>query len=83
MSTTTSPNNARVKFRGHKEREMARTTMPGQVDPKMPKGSMSTPKAAKMAKPSRKRQRARMTARKAARRGLISDKAMAKHFGEE
>jgi hypothetical protein len=76
--TTISPNNARVKFRGHKEREMARTTMPGQVDPKMPKGAMKTPK---VAKPSRARQRARMTARKAAKRGLISDKAMAKHFG--
>ena len=63
---------------------MARTTMPGQVDPKMPKGSTKTPspvlKAA--AKPARVRQRARMRAKKAAARGLISDKAMAKHFGD-
>ena len=81
-TTTTSPNNARVKFRGHKEREMARTTMPGQVDPKMPKGSMKTPKTVvkAAAKPARVRQRARMTARKAAKRGLISETAMKKHL---
>jgi hypothetical protein len=36
----------------------------------------------KAAKPARMRQRARMTARKAAKRGLISEKAMKKHMGE-
>jgi Asp-tRNA(Asn)/Glu-tRNA(Gln) amidotransferase B subunit len=81
MASTTQPNNARVKYRGHQEREMAKpATMPGQVDPKMPKGSSSTPKT--VAKPSRMRQRQRMRIKKAAKRGLISDKAMAKHFGE-
>jgi len=40
-------------------------------------------KLPKVAKPSRKRQRMRQSMRKAARRGLISEKAMAKHMGED
>jgi hypothetical protein len=81
-STTTHPNNARIKFRGRKEREMAKTTMPAHVDPKMPPGSMKTPKAAKMQGPKYGK-RVRKRARSAFKRGLISEKAMAKHMGGE
>jgi hypothetical protein len=75
-STTTSPNNAAVKFRGRKEREMARKDGLTGVSTVMPKPAKPA------AKPARARQRARMTARKMARRGLISETAMKKHMGE-
>jgi hypothetical protein len=82
--SVTQPNNRAVKFRGHKEREMAKTKMPGQVDPKMPKGSMKTPKTVvkAAAKPARARQRQRQAFRKAAKRGLISDEQMKNFMGE-
>ena len=56
---------------------MAKTKMPGQVDPMMPKGSTKTPKAAKMQGPKHAA-RVRKRAKSAAKRGLISEKAMAK-----
>lgn len=73
-STTTQSNNARVKFRGQREREMAK--------PANPLTGETLPKAPKTAKPARVRQRTRMRMKKAAARGLISEKAMAKHFGD-
>jgi hypothetical protein len=108
-STTTSPHNVAVKYRGRSEREMppypkpksqaqnaamhaaaeGRSTLgiPKKVGAEFAKGASGTkvkglPKHVGAAKPSRARQRARMTARKAAKRGLISDTAMAKHFGD-
>lgn len=75
-STTTQPHNAAVKFRGQREREMAKTENP-MADDSMPKPP-TFPK-----KPGPKYgKRVRKRARIAAKRGLISPKAMAKHMGE-
>lgn len=73
-STTTSPNNRAVKFRGQGAREMAST--------EKPIGGLTTlPKAAKLPGPKHAA-RTRKRARSAAKRGLISDAAMKKHMGE-
>lgn len=75
-STTTSPNNRAVKFRGEGEREMASTMKPmtGATLPKI--GGAKRAPGPKYGKRMRKR------ARSAAKRGLISESAMKKHVGE-
>jgi hypothetical protein len=73
--STIQPNNRAVKFRGQGAREMASPN-------KLLTSGETVPKAAKIAKPSRVRQRARMRAKKAAKRGLISESAMKKHLGD-
>lgn len=65
-STSTSPNNVAVKFRGRKEREMKKPVV-------------AAPKQVKPAKPSTAM---RKRARGAMKRGLISESAMKKHMGE-
>src|SRR3974390_2122707 len=107
-STTTSPNNAMVKYRGRSEREMppypkpksqaqnaamhaaaeGRSTIgiPKKVGAEFVKGAHGKKLKGlpehKPAKPARARQRQRMRARKMAKRGLISEKAMKTHMGE-
>lgn len=69
--SATHPNNVAVKFRGKGEREM----------PKPPGMDVSTTKVSPT-KGKKLPRRARKVAKAAARRGLISEKAMAKHMGE-
>jgi len=100
-STSTSPNNATVKFRGNTEREMppfpkpvsktqnaamhaaaaGKSTIgiPKKVGAEFAKGAAGkTLKGLPEHKPSR---RARKHARKMAKRGMISEKAMKDHMG--
>jgi len=69
-STSTQSNNARVKFRGHKECEMARTEKP------MVGEALPHPSPLRKLPGKKYGKRMRKRARSAAKRGLISEKAM-------
>ena len=92
-ATTIQPNNAAVKFSGRKEREMplnkgkSRAAVSENISTEMHAGmpqkqavavALNTARKAGARIPKAKRKHAR----RMARRGMISEKAMAKHFGE-